>query len=42
MQTAQASLEQKEPENKNEKKNVCMDILSDKQAKSHTRKLGHS
>ena len=31
----------KQPENKNAKKNNRVDILNDKQAKSHKRKLGH-
>ena len=40
-QTTQESEEQQYLENKNEKKNNCMDISNGKQAKSHTRKLKH-
>ena len=37
----QSSTEWEKSENRNEKKNNCMDISSDKEAKSHTRQLGY-
>ena len=37
----QGTTEQQLEGNKNKKKNNCMDISSDKQANSHTRRLGH-
>ena len=41
IQTTWISTEQKKLENKNGEKNNCIDISSDKQAKSHRRKPGH-
>ena len=41
IQTAQTSTEQKLHENKKGRKNIHMDMSKDKQAISHTRKLGH-
>ena len=40
-QTAQTLLEEKQPENKNGRKSIFMDIPSDKQMKSHTSRLGY-